>query len=196
MNKKSLAGYLSVITDVVLSCCAVDRTFSPPFCPNLRFCFCSCPQCWVSGRGVTTSSLSCSSSWTTTRSWRNLARIGSTCSTGTPSSRSLRCAWRSGRSREQAGIVTSTFKTHRFTFLLFSVFAVIGMTSVTALAGIHWILFCVGSTWFCLYLCSQTLFCSAPSPDQQRVPPWSWHPLPGHDGGLCDVGQHICGDES
>ena len=47
---------------------------------------------------------------------------------------------------EQVGNVTSTRKTHRFTFLLFSFFAVIGTTSVTALAGIHWILFCVGSS--------------------------------------------------
>ena len=31
-------------------------------------------------------------------------------------------------------------------------FAAIGITSVTALPGIQWILFCVGSSWFCLYL--------------------------------------------
>ena len=40
------------------------------------------------------------------------------------------------------------------------------------------------------------LFCSAPSPDQQPSPPWSGHLLPEHDGGLCDVGQHICNDKS
>ena len=83
--------------------------------PQFALLFCSCTHSWVSGRGVTTSSLSCSSSWTT-RSWRSFARIGSTCSTGTPSSRSPRCARRSGRSWEQAGIVTSTCKTHRSTF--------------------------------------------------------------------------------
>ena len=32
--------------------------------PEFALLFCSCLQCWVSGRGVTTSSLSCSSSWT------------------------------------------------------------------------------------------------------------------------------------
>ena len=86
----SLAGLFFQITDVFSL--QEARTFSRPFCPNLRFCFCTCPQCWVSGREVTTSSLSCSSSWTTTRSWRILARIGSTCSTGTPSSHTLQCA--------------------------------------------------------------------------------------------------------
>ena len=35
--------------------------------PKFALLFCSCPQCWVSGRGVTTSSSSCSSSWRTTR---------------------------------------------------------------------------------------------------------------------------------
>ena len=60
--------------------------------PKFALLFCSCPQCRGSGRGVTTSSSSCSSSWTTTRSWRSLARIGSTCSTGTPLSRTLQCA--------------------------------------------------------------------------------------------------------
>ena len=31
----------------------------------------------------------------------------------------------------------------------------------------------------------------AQSLDQQRMPPWSWHPSPGHDGWLCDVVQDI-----
>ena len=35
------------------------------------------------------------------------------------------------------------------------------------------------------------LFCFTPSPEQHRLPPWSWCPSPGHDGGQCDVGQHI-----
>ena len=35
------------------------------------------------------------------------------------------------------------------------------------------------------------LLCPAPSPDQRPSPPWSWHPSLRHDGGLCDVDQHI-----
>ena len=45
---------------------------------------------------------------------------------------------------------------------------------------------------YCLHLCCQT----GPVPDQQPSPPWSGHPLPDHDGGLCDVGPHICDDKS
>ena len=60
----------------------VQSSHLPKFAPL----FWSCPRCRVSGRGVTTSSLSCSSSWTTTRSYRSLAQIGSKCSIGTPSS--------------------------------------------------------------------------------------------------------------
>ena len=77
MGINSLAGHFFEITDV---------GFFKKEGPNLRCCSCSCPQCWVSGRGVTTSTSSCSSSWTTTRSWRSLVQIGSTCRTGTPSS--------------------------------------------------------------------------------------------------------------
>ena len=89
--------------------------------PKFALLFCSCPQCWVSGRGVTTSSSSCSSSWRTTRSLRSHARIGSTCSIGTPSSRTLQCAWRSGRwwraSLRRCGTMAIFVKCGHITFL-------------------------------------------------------------------------------
>ena len=91
MEINSLAGYFIGITDFVFL--KGGSHVQSSLLPRFALLFCSCPQCWVSGRGVTTSSLSCSSSWTTTRSWRSFAQIGSTCSTGTPSSRTLQCAW-------------------------------------------------------------------------------------------------------
>ena len=84
------SGIFSVIADVVFFFFKKKKKGSDvqwSLSPKFALLFCSCPQCWVSGSGVTTSTSSCSSSWRTTRSWRSLARIGSTCSTGTPSSR-------------------------------------------------------------------------------------------------------------
>ena len=76
------------------------------------------------------------------------------------------------------------------------VFSVEGVTSfallptgaavgVTCLCVFHMVLL-----WFVLSNRTCVLY-SAPSLDQQRLPPWSWHPSSGHDGGLCDVVQHI-----
>ena len=56
---------------------------------------------------------------------------------------------------------------------------------VTCLCVFHMVLL-----WFVLSNRTCLLY-SAPSLDQQRLPPWFWHPSSGHDGGLCDVVQHI-----
>ena len=55
--------------------------------PEFALLFLHVSTCLDSRRGVTTSSSSCSGSWRTTRSLRSLVQIGSTCSIGTPSSR-------------------------------------------------------------------------------------------------------------
>ena len=41
------------------------------------------------------------------------------------------------------------------------------------------------------FTCFLLFLVPVPSPDQQPSPPWSWHPSLEHDGGLCDVDQHI-----
>ena len=203
--------------------------------PKFALLFCSCPQCWVSGRGVTTSSLSCSSSWTTTRSWRSLSRIGSTCSTGTPSSSMRVTLWALMGAGGNCHEHMQDTPLHFFAFLGFSPSRSVGHGPLrqqalfrTCLALFRDILFFFGGhfgsevscgssmasaswaslrggepcstltqdtfTWFLPFpmLSNRTcLFCPAPSPDQQPSPPWSWHPSLEHDGGLCDVDQHI-----
>ena len=81
--RNSLAGHFFEITDVVFS---FVRWIARSVVPFARIC------AFVFARVHNASSLSCSISWTTTRSCRSLARTGSTCSTGTPSSQALQCA--------------------------------------------------------------------------------------------------------
>ena len=100
--------------------------------PKLALLFGLVSTCWGSKCGVTTSSSSCLSSWTTTRSWRGRARIGSACSTGTLLCQSLQCAWRSGRLMGEGGNCHEHTSLHIVTlFFLFSMSKSRGPRSLT-----------------------------------------------------------------
>ena len=217
--------------------CAVDRPFSGPFCPNLRFCFCTCRHAWTPGveRRPRRCPVRVLARRHEARAFLHRLALRAALVHRRPGPCNARDALGAHGSRRDLSRARARHTAPHFCFSRFfhlqsrsvchgplrqqalfrtrlALFRDIslflgghfgsevscgGFRRIVGVASwrralfnshtryIHMVLpFPVLSNTICL-------LCPAPSRDQQPSPPWSWHPSLGHDGGLCDVDQHI-----